>query len=150
MMKRNMSLTFVLMAMATSFANAALVNHAETVFGSAMHFSIALSDGDQPYDVVEKMPQFPGGQAELFKFISENMKYPVDAQKKKIQGRVILSFVVNEDGSISNVNVVKKVYPSLDAEAIRVLKMMPKWQPGYQDGKAVKVRYVIPMTFKLD
>jgi protein TonB len=115
-----------------------------------MHFSLALSDARQPYDVVEKMPQFPGGQAELFKFISENMKYPVDAQKKKIQGRVILSFVVNEDGSISDVHVVRKVYPSLDAEAIRVVKMMPKWQPGYQDGKAVKVRYVIPMTFKLD
>jgi protein TonB len=101
------------------------------------------------FDVVEQMPSFPGGDAELMKFLSSHIKYPVVAEENGIQGRVIATFVVERDGSISDVKVVKSVDPSLDKEAIRVLKSMPKWIPGKQNGSAVRVKYTVPVTFKL-
>ena len=101
------------------------------------------------FDVVEQMPSFPGGDAELMKYLSTHIKYPVVAEENGIQGRVIATFVVERDGSISDVKVIKSVDPSLDKEAIRVLKSMPKWIPGKQNGSAVRVKYTVPVTFKL-
>ena len=101
------------------------------------------------FDVVEQMPSFPGGDAELMKFLHDHIKYPVVAEENGIQGRVIAQFVVERDGSISDVKVIKSVDPSLDKEAIRVLKSMPKWIPGKQNGSAVRVKYTVPVTFRL-
>lgn len=104
---------------------------------------------DDVYEVVEKMPEFPGGIAELMKYLSSNIKYPVEAHKAGIQGRVVVSFVVNKDGTVKDAKIVRSVDKSIDAEALRVISAMPKWQPGYQDGKAVSVRYTVPVTFRL-
>ena len=101
------------------------------------------------FDVVEEMPQFPGGQAALLEYLSKNIKYPVVAEENGVQGRVIVTFVVERDGSITDVKVVKSVDPSLDKEAARVVKSMPKWQPGKQNGSAVRVKYTVPVTFRL-
>jgi len=98
---------------------------------------------------VETMPSFPGGDAALFKFLNDNIKYPVIAQENGIQGRVICQFVVNRDGSIVDVEVVRSVDPSLDKEAVRVIKAMPRWAPGKQRGKAVRVKYTLPVNFRL-
>lgn len=107
------------------------------------------STDDDVYDVVEKMPEFPGGMAELMKYLSSNIKYPVEAHKAGIQGRVVVSFVVNKDGTVKDAKIVRSVDKSIDAEALRVISAMPKWLPGYQNGKAVKVRYTVPVTFRL-
>jgi protein TonB len=101
------------------------------------------------FDVVEQMPSFPGGQAALMNYLNSNIKYPVIAEENGIQGRVVVQFVVGKDGSISNVHVAKSVDPSLDKEAVRVVKAMPKWIPGKQNGQAVTVRYTLPVTFRL-
>ena len=101
--------------------------------------------------VVETMPEFPGGNAALFKFLSDNMKYPVIAQENGVQGTVVCQFVVNKDGSIVDVEAVRNTSgdPSLEKEAIRVIKAMPKWSPGKQRGKAVRVKYTVPVRFRL-
>jgi len=104
---------------------------------------------DPVFIVVEKMPVFPGGVDMLFNYLSSSVKYPVEAQKNKIQGRVICQFIINQDGSIGDVNVVKRVDPNLDAEAIRVIEAMPPWTPGMQRGKNVRVKYTLPINFKL-
>ncbi len=101
------------------------------------------------FDVVEQMPSFPGGQGALMNYLNSNIKYPVIAEENGIQGRVVVQFVVGKDGSISNVHVVKSVDPSLDKEAVRVVKNMPKWIPGKQNGQSVTVRYTLPVTFRL-
>jgi len=101
------------------------------------------------FDVVEQMPSFPGGQSALFQWLSSNIKYPVVAEENGVQGRVIVTFVVERDGSITDVKVVKSVDPSLDKEAVRVTKSMPKWIPGKQNGSAVRVKYTVPVTFRL-
>ena len=102
------------------------------------------------FDVVEQMPSFPGGNAALMNYLSQNIKYPVIAEENGIQGRVIVQFVVGKDGHISDVRVAKSVDPSLDKEAVRVVKGMPKWIPGKQNGQAVTVRYTLPVTFRLN
>ncbi len=102
------------------------------------------------FDVVEEMPQYPGGPQALFKFLGENVQYPAEAEKAGIQGRVIATFVVEKDGSISQPTVVKSVDPLLDAEAIRVISAMPNWIPGKQNGKVVRVKYTVPLSFNLD
>ena len=101
------------------------------------------------FQVVEEMPEFPGGMAEAMKFLAKNIKYPMAAQEAKIEGRVIVQFVVERDGSVSDVKVMRGVNPELDAEAIRVVSMMPKWIPGKQRGKAVSVKYTMPIMFRL-
>ena len=101
------------------------------------------------HEVVEQPPQFPGGQAALLSWLSQNIHYPPVAEENGIYGRVVVSFVVEPDGSISNVQVVRGVDPSLDKEAVRVTKAMPKWLPGKQNGQAVRVKYNLPVTFKL-
>ena len=104
---------------------------------------------EEPFDVVEDMPAFPGGMEAMIQFISSNIQYPADAQKQKVDGRVLVNFVVEKDGSITEVKVVKPTFPSLDAEAIRVVKAMPKWKPGYQRGQAVRVQFTMPINFSL-
>lgn len=101
------------------------------------------------FDVVEEMPHFPGGPAALQAFLSSNTKYPVVAQENGVQGRVIVSFVVERDGSITDVKVVRSVDPSLDREATRVVKSMPRWSPGKQNGSAVRAKYTVPVVFRL-
>lgn len=101
------------------------------------------------YDVVEVMPQYPGGQIAMLKYIMENIKYPEQAMKEGIQGRVTVSFIVEKDGRVSNVRLLRSVQSSLDKEAVRVVKSMPKWSPGKQKGKPVRVRFNIPVMFKL-
>lgn len=103
----------------------------------------------QIFTVVEKQPEFPGGTAELFKYLSKAIKYPVIAQENGIQGRVVCSFVVNRDGSIVDIQVMRGVDPSLDKEAVRVISEMPKWKPGEQRGKPVRVRFILPVQFRL-
>ena len=102
------------------------------------------------FDVVEKMPEFPGGVQELLGFLSKTIKYPVEAEKAGKQGRVLATFVVRKDGSISDARVVKSVDPLLDAEALRVINAMPAWIPGTQSGKPVNVKYTVPISFRLD
>lgn len=104
---------------------------------------------DKVFDVVEEMPHFPGGAAALQAFLSSNTKYPVVAQENGVQGRVIVSFVVERDGSITDVRVVRSVDPSLDREASRVVRSMPRWSPGKQNGSAVRVKYTVPVVFRL-
>lgn len=101
------------------------------------------------FDVVEEQPSFPGGQGVLMQWLRDNIKYPVIAAENGIEGRVIVQFVVSKSGSISNVNVVRGVDPSLDKEAVRVVSNMPNWTPGKQNGTTVNVRYTLPVTFKL-
>jgi TonB family protein len=95
------------------------------------------------------MPSFPGGMRECMMFLGRNIKYPILAQKAKIEGRVIVQFVVDKDGSITDTKVVRSVSPELDAEALRVVGLMPKWNPGKQRGKAVAVKYTMPIMFRL-
>ena len=101
------------------------------------------------FDVVEQMPQYKGGDAALMDYLNKSIKYPVIAEENGIQGRVVCTFVVERDGSITDVKVVRSVDPSLDKEAVRVLKAMPKWIPGKQNGSAVRVKFTLPVTFKL-
>ena len=101
------------------------------------------------FEVVEQMPQFPGGNAALMEYLRSNTHYPVVAAENGVQGRVSISFVVEKDGSITDVQVARPVDPSLDKEAARVVKSMPKWQPGKQNGSFVRVRYIVPVTFRL-
>ncbi len=99
--------------------------------------------------VAEKMPSFPGGQQALMKYLSENIRYPVIAQENGVQGRVIVQFTVRKDGSIDDVKVVKSADPSLDKEAVRLIKSVPAWEPGMQRGKAVHCKFTVPIVFKL-
>lgn len=101
------------------------------------------------FKVVETMPKFPGGTAGLMQYLARSIKYPVIAQEKKQQGRVIIQMVIGQDGSISNAKVLRSVSPSLDTEAMRVVSNMPKWEPGLQRGQAVAVEYTLPITFRL-
>ena len=101
------------------------------------------------HEIVEQMPSFPGGMGALMSWLGQNIKYPVTAAETGVQGRVIVQFVVEKDGSITDVKIAKSVDPSLDKEAARVIKSMPHWIPGRQNGSPVRVRYTVPVTFKL-
>ena len=101
------------------------------------------------FDVVEQMPEFPGGQGALLKWISDHIRYPAIAEENGIQGRVVCTFVVERDGSVTDVQVARSIDPSLDKEAVRVLKQMPRWNPGKQNGSSVRVKYTVPVTFRL-
>ena len=103
----------------------------------------------QIFVIVEKQPEFPGGDVARVKFLSDNIRYPVVAQENGISGRVTCQFVVNTDGTIVDIEVIRGVDPSLDREAIRVISTMPKWTPGEQRGKPVRVRFTLPVTFRL-
>ena len=101
------------------------------------------------YDLVDEMPSFPGGPAELMKWLSSHVQYPAIAIERCIQGTVIVAFIVEPDGSVSNAKLVRSVDPCIDQEALRVVRQMPKWKPGKQNGAAVRVKYNVPVIFKL-
>ena len=104
---------------------------------------------EEVFMVAEQMPEFPGGMKELLKFLQDNLKYPENAMKNNVQGRVIVQFVVEKDGTLTEFKVARSVDPDLDAEALRVLQTMPKWKPGMQRGKIVRVKFTVPVSFKL-
>ena len=104
---------------------------------------------EEVFMVAEQMPEFPGGMKELLKFLQDNLKYPENAMKNNVQGRVIVQFVVEKDGTLTEFKVARSVDPDLDAEALRVLQIMPKWKPGMQRGKIVRVKFTVPVSFKL-
>lgn len=108
-------------------------------------------EDEQPMNIamVEQKPEFPGGEAAMYKYLGDNIVYPSAASEEGIQGRVVVEFVVGKDGSITNVKVVRPRHPALDKEAVRVIKSMPKWIPGRNNGQPVKVTYTLPVTFKL-
>jgi TonB family protein len=108
------------------------------------------TQGDEIFNVVEQMPEYPGGMGELMKFLQRNLRYPKEAQEQGKQGRVVVQFVVNKDGSITDAKIVKSVDPQLDAEALRVVNAMPNWTPGKQRGKEVRTYFTIPVTFRLN
>ncbi len=107
------------------------------------------TDEDKVFDVVEQMPEYTGGVEALLKYLAENVRYPKEAEEKGLQGRVIATFVVEKDGSISRAEIVKSVDPLLDEEALRVINAMPNWVPGRQNGEAVAVKYAVPISFRL-
>ena len=108
-------------------------------------------EDEQPVSIamVEQKPEFPSGEAAMYKWLSENIVYPSAASEEGVQGRVVVEFVVGKDGSITNVRIVRPRHPALDKEALRVVKAMPKWMPGRNNGQPVKVTYTLPVTFKL-
>ncbi len=128
---------FLIMILAViSFTTAGAQNKAEANSGKV-------------YEAPEVMPEYPGGVPKLMEFLSANVRYPVEAQKSKIEGRSVIGFVVEGDGSISNISVTRGSYPLLDDEAIRVVKEMPKWKPGMIKGKPVRVKFNLPIYFRL-
>ena len=105
---------------------------------------------DVIYTVCENMPEFPGGQEAMRQFIADNLTYPEDAREISVQGRTLIQFIVEKDGTLSNIEVARSVgHPSFDKEAVRVIKLMPKWKPGSQNGTIVRSKYTVPVTFKL-
>lgn len=104
---------------------------------------------EEVFMVAEQMPEFPGGMKEMLKFLQENVKYPENAMKNNVQGRVIVQFVIEKDGTPTEFKVLRSVDPDLDAEALRVMKAMPKWKPGMQKGQVVRVKFTVPVSFKL-
>jgi periplasmic protein TonB len=104
---------------------------------------------DSIYEKVDSMPEFPGGQAEMYKFLADNIKYPNDCIEKGIQGKVYVKYVVMKDGSIHNIEIIKSAHKLLDEEAIRVVKSMPNWSPGTIQGTPVNVYYMLPISYSL-
>lgn len=125
------------------------VNQVDALARVAEEPTTVVLQQDKVYKVVEYMPEFPGGMNSLLDYIAKNIKYPEEAQKKGINGRVILQFIVNTDGSLSDFKIIRGVDPQLDAEALRVVKSMPKWTPGKDKGKVVPVYYTVPISFGL-
>ena len=102
------------------------------------------------FQVVEEMPEFPGGMGECMKWLGQNIKYPAEAKEKGVEGRVVVQFVLEKEGTIVNAKIARGVDPELDAEALRVVNQSPKWKPGKQKGEAVRVKYTLPIKFKLN
>lgn len=121
--------------------------------GLHLEFDLVKNNVDEAnkiYDAVEKMPEFPGGKEALKSYVANSIKYPAEAEKAGIQGRVHTAFIVEKDGCVTGARAMTSVDPQLDAEAIRIIRNMPKWSPGMQDGKPVRVKYLVPVTFRLD
>lgn len=113
------------------------------------HLPLIIDPTTRVYDVVEQMPCFPGGNQKMQDFIKKNLQYPKECVEKRLQGRVIIAVVVERNGTLTNIRVVKSVNPALDKEALRIVNLMPKWIPGRQSYKEVRVKYIIPITFQL-
>ena len=121
--------------------------------GLHLEFDLVKNNVDEAnkiYDAVEKMPEFPGGKEALKSYVASSIKYPAEAEKAGIQGRVHTAFIVEKDGCVTGARAMTSVDPQLDAEALRIVRNMPKWTPGMQDGKPVRVKYLVPVTFRLD
>lgn len=110
---------------------------------------VKIEEAPKVFEIVEQMPSFPGGQEEMMKWISSNLNYPVDAQERGVTGRVVIRFVVTKTGSVEDIQVLRGIDPSCDREATRVVKSMPKWNPGRQNGEAVAVYFNLPILFRL-
>lgn len=112
---------------------------------------VSAADSDNPlnFQVVERLPEFPGGMSEFVQWLTKNLRYPVTAQRNRKEGTVLVSFIINKDGSVTDQKVVKSAAPELDREALRVIKMMPKWKPGEDRGKPCRTYFCIPVVFKL-
>lgn len=112
---------------------------------------VALSQNDEPvsFRIVQQLPEYPGGMVEFMKWLTRNLKYPVSAQQARIQGKVVVSFIINKDGSIADAHIDKSVHPLLDREALRVVGMMPKWKPGIMYNKPCRTMFAIPINFNL-
>jgi TonB family protein len=108
-----------------------------------------MQNKEKVYEEVDQMPEYPGGMAEMQKYLMSSVKYPADAHKKGVQGKVFVSFVVGKDGVVKDVNIARGADPLLDAEALRVVKSFPKWSPGLEKGKKVAVQYTVPINFVL-
>ena len=139
----------VVVGMASDGVGAPSVTHPDKKVVAVAEVPNVKEEQQAIFTVVEEMPQFPGGMGEAMRFLAQNIKYPKAAQQAKIEGRVIVQFVVGKDGSVSDIQIMRSVSPDLDAEAIRVVGMMPKWIPGKQRGKAVTVKYTMPIMFRL-
>ena len=139
----------VVVGMASDGVGAPSVTHPDKKVVAVAEVPNVKEEQQAIFTVVEEMPQFPGGMGEAMRFLAQNIKYPKAAQQAKIEGRVIVQFVVGKDGSVSDIQIMRGVSPDLDAEAIRVVGMMPKWIPGKQRGKAVTVKYTMPIMFRL-
>ena len=155
-MKRT-ALLFALGLLASVLVNAQVIvdhDHLDVAVISGEDDWVEILEVTEPdensiFQVVETQPEFPGGIAELMKYLQKNMRYPKVCKEQGLQGRVIVQFVVNTDSTISDVNVIKPVNQHFDEEALRVVKAMPKWKPGTQRGKPVRVRFTLPVTFRL-
>ena len=139
----------VVVGMASDGVGAPSVTHPDKKVVAVAEVPNVKEEQQAIFTVVEEMPQFPGGMGEAMRFLAQNIKYPKAAQQAKIEGRVIVQFVVGKDGSVSDIQIMRSVSPDLDAEAIRVVGMMPKWIPGKQRGKAVTVKFTMPIMFRL-
>jgi TonB family protein len=124
-------------------------NKTDSIVENEVLNTVSQQNPSKVFDVVEHMPSYPGGMGALMQYLSSNIKYPKEAEEKGAQGRVITSFIVEKDGSISDIKIKISVHPALDAEAIRIVKKMPKWIPGKQGGEPVRVKYTLPITFRL-
>ena len=124
--------------------------HATKISSDDLKVKIVPKDTDSIYNIVEVMPEFPGGMNKMAEFLSENIKYPEKAKDNGVSGRVFISFVIEKDGSVSNIEVMKGIGGGCDDEAVRVVKAMPKWKPGLMKGKPVRVHYVLPVNFQLE
>ncbi len=111
---------------------------------------VAENDDDKVFYAVEQQAEFPGGFAAMSKFLSKNIKYPASAKRMGVEGKVYVKFIVDKEGGISTIEIVKGINADLDKEAVRVIKLMPPWKPGKQNGRAVKSQFVLPVNFKLD
>ena len=143
--------TMIIMSLMTVFC-LATADAQKTVVSKPQQKNITqekVQNIDEPFAVVEQMPQYAGGQAALMEYMKNSLKYPKDAAAQKVEGRILVSFIVEKDGSLSDVKATKAIFPSLDAEAVRVVKEMPRWTPGRQRGVVVRVKYVLPITFRL-
>lgn len=123
-------------------------------FVGSISFAQEIDEKEEPleedvYTIVENMPEFPGGQEAMFKFLAKNIIYPKEAKEKGIEGKVYVNFTIEADGSIGDIKVIRGVHPLLDNEAVRVVKSFPKWKPGTQRGKPVRVSYNLPITFRM-
>lgn len=110
---------------------------------------VNIPQGDKIFTQEETMPSFPGGTQKLIEYINDNLQYPKDCKESCIEGRVIVTFFVEIDGSLSDIKVIRSLHPSMDAEAVRLVKTMPKWNPGSVDGKVVRKKFTMPVSFKL-
>lgn len=138
---KSIKVMFCATALSVALSMSAQVNVQEEVADS-----IVVSN-ERIYTAVEENPKFPGGDAEMYKFLARNLRYPQDALANNVKGKVRVQFVIEKDGSISSAKVIAPVYESLDKEAVRVVKSMPKWTPGKMNGQPVRVYYTLPVSF---
>ena len=127
-----------------------IITHSQLIARNDSITKKAESIKEKIYEKVDQMPEFPEGQDKMMEFISQNLQYPNRASREKVQGMVVVKFVVNKEGRVINPTIIKSVHPSLDAEALRVIRLMPLWKPGIQDGKAVNVYFTMPLRFVLN